>query len=159
MAGEVVAWDGLSQGVHTATVTALDSAQVCVISHACLVAATDVDPVMQRRLNRLMSLEIVRGQRLLMILGVCSARERLAAFLLDLSCRFHSLGYSANDFNLRMTRADIGSHLGMTLETVSRTFSLLCREGLLQIDHRRVRIQDPERLRRDCERPQAACRA
>jgi CRP/FNR family transcriptional regulator len=158
MAGEVVAWDGMCHGAHTTTVTALDSAQVCVIGCASLHAAAGLDSGLQRRLNHLMGQEIVRSQGMAMMLGVCSARERLAGFLLDLSGRFQAQGYSARDFMLRMTRADIGSYLGMTLETVSRTFSLLRNEGLLQVDHRRVRIQDPDRLRRCCERPEAACR-
>jgi CRP/FNR family transcriptional regulator len=107
----------------------------------------------------LLSLDIARGQRLVMLLGVYSARERLAAFVMDMSTRFQSQGYSARDFHLRMTRADIGSYLGMTRDTVSRTFSLFRQEGLLQVDNRRVRIQDPERLMRHCERPAVAIRA
>jgi CRP/FNR family transcriptional regulator len=158
-AGEVVALDGIASGAHSATVTALEEAQVCVVACAGLQAAIGGSPAFHERLRQLMSLEIARGQRLVMLLGVYSARERLAAFVMDMSMRFQSQGYSARDFRLRMTRTEIGSYLGMTRDTVSRTFSLFRQEGLMQVDNRRVRIQDPERLKRDCERPAAAMQA
>jgi CRP/FNR family transcriptional regulator len=157
--GDVVALDGIASGAHSATVTALEEAQVCVIACADLEAAIEGSPAFHGRLRQLMSLEIARGQRLVMRLGVYSARERLAAFVLDMSTRFQAQGYSARDFHLRMTRTDIGSYLGMTRDTVSRTFSVFCQEGLLQVDNRRVRIQDPERLMRSCEGPAVAIRA
>ena len=72
---------------------------------------------------RLMSREIVREHSLMMLLGSMNAEERLAAFLLNLSQRMKARGYSASEFHLRMSRAEIGSYLGMKLETVSRTFS------------------------------------
>ena len=68
--------------------------------------------------------------------------ERLAAFLLNLSQRFAARGYSPTEFILRMTRRDIGSYLGLKLETVSRTFSALQRRRLIRIRQRHVRILD-----------------
>jgi len=155
-AGEIVGLDGMSTGAHTTTVTALEDAQVCVIAYADLYAVSGGDRDFQRRLSRLMSLEIVRGQRMLMQLGACSARQRLAAFVIDMSCRFHSQGYSARDFNLRMTRNEIASYLGLTSETVSRMFAQFQRDGLLRVDNRRVRIQDPERFLREPQRQDEA---
>ena len=72
----------------------------------------------------------------------------LASFLLNWSQRMRARGYSASEFNLRMTRAEIGSYLGLTLETVSRTFSLFQKQKLLQVDKRYVRLHDLAALER-----------
>ena len=93
-----------------------------------------------------MSREIVREHSLMMLLGSMDAEERLAAFLLKLSQSMKARGYSSTEFHLRMSRAEIGSYLGMKLETVSRTFSEFQRQGLLEVDKRHVRISDPEAL-------------
>jgi CRP/FNR family transcriptional regulator len=144
MAGDVFGLDGAADGTHATTTTALEDSHVCAIAYAPLIDLTGRDPFLQRRLNRLMSEEISRGNRMLILLGTSSAQERLAAFLLDLSRRFDALGYSARDFNLRMARSDIASFLGLTLETVCRTFALFQRQGLLQINHRRIQFTDLE---------------
>ena len=142
MGGDVLALDGVASGVHTSSSTALEDSAVCAIAYAPLLASFVSDPTLQRRMNRLLGLEIVRGHKHMLMLGVSSARERVAAFLLDLSDRFQRHGHSPSDFNLRMTRAEIGSFLGMTLETVSRTLSALQQQGAIRIDHRRIRIND-----------------
>ena len=94
-----------------------------------------------------MSREIVRDQGVMMLLGSMNAEERLAAFLINLSQRFAARGYSASEFVLRMKREEIGSYLGLKLETVSRTFSRFQSEGLVDISIRQVRIRDLPRLR------------
>ena len=78
----------------------------------------------------------------MMLLGSMSAEERLAAFLLNLSRRFTARGYSASDFHLRMTREEIGSYLGLKLETVSRLFSRFQTDGLIEVQQKHVRIVD-----------------
>ncbi len=151
LTGEVIALDGIGSGTHASTTTALEDTQVCAIAYAPLIDLVARDPALQRRLSRLMSLEIVRGHRHMMLLGSLNAQERLAAFLLDMSQRFSAHGYSAREFNLRMTRAEIGSLIGLTVETVSRTFSIFQDQGLLQVDVRKVRITDLGGLSRHCE--------
>ena len=95
----------------------------------------------------MMSREILREHSLMMLLGSMNAEERLAAFLLNLSHRLKARGYSASEFHLRMSRAEIGSYLGMTLETVSRTFSAFQQLRLLEVDKRHIRLVDLEGLR------------
>ena len=73
--------------------------------------------------------------------------ERLAAFFHNMSHRLQVCGYSASEFHLRMSLAEIGSYLGMTLETVSRTFSAFQQSGLLEVDKRYVRLTDIQGLR------------
>lgn len=142
MAGEVIALDAVAAGTHGTTASALEDAHVCAIAYAPLIESSALDVPLQRRMHRLMSQDIARGQRLAILLGSFNAQERIAAFLLDLSQRFAAHGYSAQEFSLRMTRAEIGSYLGLALETVSRTFGAFQEQGLIEVRNRRVRIAD-----------------
>ena len=90
--------------------------------------------------------EIVRDHGVMMLLGSMRAEERLAAFLLNLSKRFTKRGFSRSDFHLRMTREEIGSYLGLKLETVSRLFSKFQEDGLIEVQQKHVRILDIEGL-------------
>jgi len=92
--------------------------------------------------------EIVRDHGVMMLLGSMRAEERLANFLLNLSMRFTRRGYSQSDFHLRMTREEIGSYLGLKLETVSRLFSRFQQDGLIEVQQKHVRILDIEGLKR-----------
>jgi CRP/FNR family transcriptional regulator len=101
---------------------------------------------MQQHVHRMMSGEIVRESGLMMMLGTMTAEQRVAAFLINLSSRMKARGYSAAEFNLRMTREEIGSYLGLKLETVSRMFSKLQKEGLVDTNGKQIHIIDSERL-------------
>ena len=148
MAGELLGLDGLASGKHASSAVALEDAEICAIPYAHLseIAATSTD--LQHVISRLMSREIVREHSLMMLLGSMNAEERLAAFLLNISQRMKARGYSASEFHLRMSRAEIGSYLGMKLETVSRTFSAFAAQRLLEVDKKHVRILDLDGLQR-----------
>jgi CRP/FNR family transcriptional regulator len=148
MAGEVMGLDGLAHGSHASCATALEDAEVCAIPYAGLNQASVGNASLQEAVSRLMSREIVREHGLMMLLGSMNAEQRLAAFLVNISQRLKARGYSATEFHLRMSRADIGSHLGMKLETVSRTFSAFQQQGLLEVDKRHIRILDGAALSR-----------
>ncbi len=94
-----------------------------------------------------MSREIVRDHGVMLLLGSMKAEERLASFLLNLSRRFLMRGYSECSFNLRMTREEIGSYLGLKLETVSRIFSKLQDENIITVNNKHIQINDIARLR------------
>ena len=140
--GEIVGMDGIGTDHHAADVTALEDSEVCVIPYARLEEAG-----LQRQLHRVMSRELVRDQGVMMLLGTMRAEERLAAFLLNLSQRFTARGYSPNEFHLRMKREEIGSYLGLSLETVSRLFSRFQSEGLVAVQQKHIRILDVAGLR------------
>ena len=148
MTGELIGLDGVAEGQHASSVTALEDAEVCAVSYARLTELALSHAHLQQTLMQHMSREIVRELRMLVLLGSMTAEERLATFLLSLSQRLAARGYSASDFHMRMTRADIGSYLGMTLETVSRTFSAFQKLRLLEVDQRHIRITDLGRLTR-----------
>ena len=146
MAGEMMGMDGLASGNNATVAEALEDAEVCAIPYAHLMELAASNSSMQHIVGRLMSREIVREHSLMMLLGSMNAEERLAAFLLNLSQRMKARGYSPAEFHLRMSRAEIGSYLGMKLETVSRTFSLFQHQGILEVDKKHVRILDMDRL-------------
>jgi CRP/FNR family transcriptional regulator len=102
---------------------------------------------LQHHFHKVMSREIVREHGVMMLLGSMRAEERLAAFLLNLSQRLSARGYSQNEFNLRMTREEIGSYLGLKLETVSRVFSKFQEEGLIAVAQKNIRILSATGLR------------
>ena len=151
MAGELMGLDGVANGRHASAATALEDAEVCAIPYSHLTELASGSADMQMVMARLMSREIVREHSLMMLLGSMNAEERLAAFLINLSQRMKARGYSPSEFHLRMSRAEIGSYLGMKLETVSRTFSAFQQQRLLEVDKRHIRIVDLDGLTRAFE--------
>ncbi len=151
IAGELVGLDGVAQGQHASATMALEDTELCAIPYAHLSDLAAGTSGMQHIISRLMSREILREHSLMMLLGSMNAEERLAAFLLNLSQRYAARGYSEREFHLRMSRAEIGSYLGMKLETVSRTFSAFQQQRLLEVDKRHIRITDLDGLKRRFE--------
>jgi CRP/FNR family transcriptional regulator len=148
MAGELVGLDGLGSGAYNATAVALEDSEVCVLPYALVEQMAREIPALQRHLHSVLAREIVRDHGVMMLLGSMRAEERLATFLLNLSKRFVRRGYSASDFHLRMTREELGSYLGLKLETVSRLFSQFQSERLIEVQQKHVRILDVAGLER-----------
>lgn len=146
MAGELLGLDGIGTERHTCDAVALEDSQVCVIPFHQLEALSREFSDLQRQLHRVMSREIVRDHGVMLLLGSMRAEERLAAFLLNLTQRLRARGFSATDLVLRMTRDEIGSYLGLKLETVSRAFSKLQDDGALEVKQRHIRVLDPAAL-------------
>jgi CRP/FNR family transcriptional regulator, anaerobic regulatory protein len=143
LGGELLGLDGIGTRRHEVDAVALEDSQVCVIPFEALETLSLEVASLQHQLNRIMSREIVRNQGVMLLLGSMYAEERLAAFLLNLTHRLQARGFSASAVLLRMTREEIGSFLGLTLETVSRTFSKFQADGLLFVRNRQIRITDP----------------
>lgn len=148
MAGEIVGLDGIVNDQHTCDAIALEDAEVCVLPFDRIGELSREVGALQHHLHRIMSREIVREHGVMLLLGTMRAEERLAAFLLNLVQRLQARGFSASELVLRMTRQEIGSYLGLKLETVSRTFSRFAEEKMIEVHQRQVRIVDVERLRR-----------
>lgn len=142
MAGDLLGLDAIGGGTHTCDTVALEDSEVCEIPFSYLEQLSRELPSLQQQLHRIMSREIVRDYGVMLLLGSMSAEERLAAFLLNLSQRFATRGYSPSEFRLRMTREEIGSYLGLKLETVSRAFSGFQDRGLIDVRQKHVRILD-----------------
>ena len=146
MTGEILGMDGIEQEIHTCNTIALEDSEVCAISFAKLQELTLAIPSVQRHFHAMMSREIVRKHGVMLLLGSMNAEERMAMFLLNLSQRLAAQGDSASEFNLRLTREDIGSYLSLTLGTVSRIFSRFHNRGLIEARRKFVRILDRDKL-------------
>jgi CRP/FNR family transcriptional regulator, anaerobic regulatory protein len=140
MLGDVIGMDGIGSERHGCQAVALEDTEYCVLPFDELGdLARSVEPL-QRNLYQFLSREIVRDHNVMLLLGSMRAEERLAAFLLNLSQRYRERGYSSTEFVLRMTRQEIGSYLGLKLETVSRLFSRFQKEGLIQVQGRSIKL-------------------
>ena len=148
MAGEILGLDGIGTERHTCNAIALEDSEVCVMPFARLEELSREVRNLQIQFHKVMSREIVRDQGVMTLLGTMRADERLAAFLLNLSQRFVARGYSPSEFHLRMTREEIGSYLGLKLETVSRIFSRFQADGLVAVQQKHIRILDSGGLQR-----------
>jgi CRP/FNR family transcriptional regulator len=148
MTGELLGLDGVADGLHASSATALEDSEISTLSYAQLSELCTATGGMQSFVMRLISREVVRSNSHVRMLGSLTSTQRLAAFLLNQSQRFSARGYSAVEFHLKMTRGEIGSFLGMTLETVSRTFTELQQQRLLRVDRRHIVISDLDRLAR-----------
>jgi len=142
MPGEVLGMDGINAGAFACNAVALEDAEVCVIPLSRFEEISHGFFGVAHLLHQIMSREIVREQRMMALLGSNAAEARLAAFLVDLAERFSARGEATSDLKLPMIRKDIGSFLGLKLETVSRLFSKLRDEKLIEVRKKRIRILD-----------------
>jgi len=147
MAGEIIGLDGIVSDQHTCDAVALEDAEVCVMTFDRIEELSREINALQRHVHKIMSREIVREHGVMLLLGSMRAEERLAAFLLNLVQRLHARGFSQSELVLRMTREEIGSYLGLKLETVSRTFSKFVEDGIVEVKQRHVRILNTDALK------------
>lgn len=146
MAGEIIGLDGIVNDSHTCDAIALEDAEICALPFAQIENLSREVNALQHHVHKIMSREIVREHGVMLLLGSMRAEERLAAFLLNLAQRLHSRGFSQSELVLRMTREEIGSYLGLKLETISRTFSRFVEDGIVEVKQRHVRILNTQAL-------------
>jgi CRP/FNR family transcriptional regulator, anaerobic regulatory protein len=143
MLGDILGLDGVGTDQHSCEAVALEDGEVCIMPFSQFDEIAQRVRSLQCHVQRLLSREIVRDQHAMLVLGSMRAEERLAGFLLNLADRYKARGYSSSEFVLRMTREEIGSYLGLKLETVSRLFSRFQEAGLLRAQQRQIKIVDP----------------
>ena len=146
MASDLIGLDGVHNQQHSSSVIALEDSEVCVVPFGELEELAHDLPALQRQIYKMMSRTIVREYGAMLHLGSMRADARLAAFLLDLVQRLKKRGYSSHQLVLRMTREEIGSYLGLKLETVSRMFSKFMGDGLIEVKMRDITILKPDAL-------------
>ncbi len=147
MAGELLGMDAISTDRHHCDAMALEDSEVCEIPFARLEELFGTIPTLLHHFHRMMSKEITREQNVMLLLGNMRAEQRFAAFLVNLASRYAARGYSSTEFQLRMSREEIGNYLGLTIESISRLLSRLKKQGLLRVANREIELLDPERLR------------
>ena len=148
MQGDIIGLDGIGTDRHGCQAPALEDTEVCVLPFGRIEEMARAVQMLQHNLHRLLSNEISRDQNAMLLLGSMRAEERLAVFLLSLAERYKRRGYSSTEYVLRMTREEIGSYLGLKLETVSRLFSRFHDADLIRVQGRAVKLLDPPALQR-----------
>ena len=145
--GELFGLDAINAGRHPCSAVALEATSVCEVPFDRLEELGEDVPSLPRQMLRVMSKTILHDQTLLAYLSKKTAEERLAGFLCSLSHRFSQRGFSAREFNLSMSRIDIGNYLALAEATVSRVFTRFQEQHLLSVVRKHVRLHDLDRLR------------
>ncbi len=143
--GDLIGLDAMGSGIHGSSAEVLETTTLCAIPFNRMSSIQSKS--LQQRLLKLASEQIQNRDRHITLLGKERADQRLASLLVHLADRFKALGYSAKQFNLSMSRADIGNYLNLAIETVSRVFAKLRSSGLINVDRRQLRINNLEKLR------------
>lgn len=146
MPGEVLGLGAISMGYYDCHATSLDTSSVCEIPFGQFQKAAEETPSLNQQLLRMMSLELVQEEQMMVFRGNRSASARIASFLDYLAQGHGARGYSTREFNLTMGRRDIANYLGLALETVSRTFTSFQERGMLEVDGRRIVVKDQAAL-------------
>ena len=146
MASEVLGLDGIESQHYRTEAVALEDSEVAIIPFPRLAHLGGKNGAAQQFVYRLLSRQLAREHMQMWLLGSLGAESRVAAFLLILGERYARLGYSDSRFNLRMTRLDLGSFLGLTQETVSRALSGFSDAGVIQVRNKELQILDVESL-------------
>lgn len=144
--GELIGLDALGSGAHACDASALTQANVCEIPLSQLESVAAQVPGLQHQLLRIIGQSINRDHSHLEMLGVKSATDRMALFLHGLTERYRMLGRPSDMLVLPMSRQDIGSYLGLVIETVSRTLNKMQEDGIISVHGRQVKILDMKRL-------------
>ncbi len=145
--GKVLGLDAIGTSQYNCEATALEATAVCEIPFSRIEELSKEFPDLQYKMMKIMGQEILDNRELMLLLGKMNAEERMAAYLLSMSQHFERSGVSATQFNLSMSRSDIGNYLGMAEETVCRILTRFQGEGLITTQRRKITLNDPERLR------------
>lgn len=144
--GELLGLDGLDNQIHSCSGVALDTSTICELPVNDLNVLCIKMPGLQQQLLSLISDEITKDHTMLLLLARRNAEQKLATFLLSLSNRFKVRGYSADEFDLTMSRYDIGNYLGLADETVSRLISKFRENKIINADRKKIQITDHNKL-------------
>lgn len=137
---EFIGLSGMDTNNYPVSAIALETTSICEIPFDRLDELSATVPQLRRQLMRIMSREIRDDQQMMLLLSKKSADERIATFLVNLSARFRSRGYSPYQFRLAMSRNEMGNYLGLAVETVSRVFTRFQQNNLLSAEGKEIRI-------------------
>lgn len=144
--GEVFGIDGIGTRHYRSTASALEHSAICEIPFDRFDSLGVQLPGLRQHLLALLSRDLVEEQQHSVLLAKRSAEQRVAAFLINLSHRYKRQQLSSTDFQLPLSRTEIASYLGLTIETVSRVFSRFSKQGLLALNQRELRNCQIEKL-------------
>ena len=144
--GELLGFDGLYSDQHNCSAVALETLSFCELPAKNLEKLCLQVPSLMRELFRHTGSKI-NNDRNMIIINTRPAEERLAAFLISLSDRFSKRGFSSSEFTLTLTRQEIGNHLGLAIETISRLLKQFKNSGLITVNKKQIKIKNIGSLR------------
>jgi CRP/FNR family transcriptional regulator len=146
MRGDLIGLDAIRSGRYPVTVRALEEANVAALPYRELVDLARTYAPIEQTILQAVSAELLRNYEVMRAIGVLGAEARLARFLHLLCERGARFGFSRSLLRLSMSRADIASYLGLSVETVCRAFTSLAARGIIDVRRRTVRVLDRERF-------------
>lgn len=144
--GDIIGFDALRNNKHESYTQALETALVCELPYDTLDDIATQFPKLRHQIMSFMSAELKQDHDMMMLLNKRTAQERLLFFIAHLSKRFEERGFSHKEFNLTMTRNEIGNYLGLTVETISRLLTRFQKEGIIRVDGKLITILDFDKL-------------
>ncbi len=148
MKNEIVGLDGVANKKYVNSLKALTDSELIAIPLEFFNRRDMASDMFRGHIISIMSQQLINQQKSAFVISSLPVDAKVAKFLLNLSFKFKSLGYSEKSFLLRMSREEIGSYLGVSLETVSRAISGLCKIGVLKKDHRSIEIINFDALKK-----------
>ena len=148
--GELFGLDAIEDNFHKCSAVALETMSYCSIPFSKLEELCNTIPSLQRQMFRLMSKELKKENQMLLSINNKNAEEKVATFILNISERYGSLGYSDSEFKLAMSRQEIGNYLGLTIETISRVLSRFQSKNIIATDRKQITILNKDELKALC---------
>lgn len=147
--GDWLGFDGIPTGQYGCSAIALDCGEVWTINYDSLLQASIKEPKLMRVVFAAMSVQLAHNRDAMLSMGTLPADARVCDFLLQWAHSLAERGLRTDQFNVYLTRADIGHYLGLRLESVSRALSKLARYGIIQFNEkgrREISIPDLDAL-------------
>lgn len=149
--GQMIGLEGLGTHSYRFDAVTLCDSELCEIPYPLLAALMAEQAPLMAQFHMLLGIQLDRLQHAMLMLGGATASQRIATFLLDLGQQHTALGEAGDVFNLRMSREDIGSYLGLAVESISRVLTRFRAEGLINVSNRKIVVRDAAGLRRMAE--------
>jgi CRP/FNR family transcriptional regulator len=148
MRGDILGLDGISDNAYKNDVVAISDVELIILPNKISSFHDLEDSYILKKLTQILCRELINSQKIEYIMGLLPSEARVAKFLLSLGQKYAQLGFSDQSYLLKMTRNEIGSYLGLTLETVSRALSEFNKAGIVTVDQKSIRINDLEALKK-----------
>lgn len=146
IAGEVLGLNAIISDRYNCEARALETTSVCEVPFERYEELALQLPGLQHQMLKIMGEEIIHNQEMMLLLGKKKAEERLATFFVNLSRRLALHGRPSLEFNLGMSRSDIGNYLGLAEETVCRIITRFEEKALISTERRLVRLEQMDHL-------------
>jgi CRP/FNR family transcriptional regulator len=144
--GELLGFDGFHNGKYQCSAFALEALSFCILPAQSMNDLFQNHPALTRELFRHSS-EKINQDKDFIVLSKQPAEEKMAHFLINLSDRMKKRGFSSSEFTLLLTRQEIGNHLGLAMETVSRLLKKFQQQELILVKSKFIVLKNIPKLR------------